>query len=142
MTPMARGKCEKRAKECFFSIRGLIRWEKKKKRDFEEKYHHLAVWFRDYDALYLISFCLNYFIAYEEGRDEEVDKGRLEFPPHFQEILQAFALCNDRAVTARPLLDQAGKFKKDMRDVGDAMLWKMFDIPEHLKTEKRSAGII
>lgn len=109
---------------------------KKAKRDFEDKYHQLSSWFKDYDALYLLAFCLNYFMAYEEGRDEEVDKGHLEFPPHFQEILQAFSLCNEQAITARPLLDQAEKFKKDMREVGDAMLWKMFDIPENLKSEK------
>lgn len=109
---------------------------KQAKKDFEEKYHLLSAWFKDYDALYLLSFSLNYFMAYEEGRDEEVDKGHLEFPPHFQEILQAFSLCNERAITAKPLLDQAGKFKNDMREVGDAIVWKMFDIPENLQTEK------
>jgi len=109
---------------------------KKAKKDFEEKYHKLFAWFKDYDALYLLSFSLNYFMAYEEGRDEEVDKGHLEFPPHFQELLHAFSLCNEQAITVKPLLNQVGKFKKDMREVGDAMLWKMFDIPENLKTEK------
>ncbi len=109
---------------------------KQGKKDFEEKYSHLAAWFRDYDALYLLSYCVYYFSTYEAGLDEEVEKGHLEFPPHFQEILQAFSLCNEQAVTARPLLDHAEPFKKEMREIGDAMLWKMFDIPENLSTEK------
>ncbi len=117
-------------------ISSLRQTGKKAKTDFQEKYNELANWFKDYDALYLLSFCLNYFMAYEEGRDEEVDKGHLEFPPHFLEILQAFSLCSEQSITARPLLDQAEKFKKDMREVGDAMLWKMFDIPENIKSEK------
>lgn len=109
---------------------------KQAKKDFDEKYSHLAAWFRDYDALYLLSYCVYYFTAYEAGLDEEVEKGHLEFPPHFQEILQAFSLCNEQAITARPLRDQAERFKKEMREIGDAMLWKMFDIPENLTTEK------
>ncbi|HLP38941.1 hypothetical protein [Lacibacter sp.] len=113
---------------------------KKAKSDFQEKYARLATWFKEYNALYLLSFCLKYFMAYEDGRDEEVEKGHLEFPPHFQEILQAFALSSDQSITARPLLDQATKFKKDMREVGDAMLWKMFDIPEDITTQKDASA--
>ena len=105
-------------------------------RDFRTKYAQLTNWFKDYDALYLLSFCLRYFIANEEGRDEEVEKGQLEFPLYFLEILQAFALSTDRALTAAPLMDKVDKFKEDMREVGDTILWKMFDVPENITTEK------
>lgn len=109
---------------------------RKADKDFKNKYENIPSWFRDYDSVYLLSFCANYFLAHEEGYDEEVEKGFLEFPPHFQEILQAFSLYSDRTITAKPLFNEVEEFKKSMREVGDLTIRRLFDIPEKLKTKE------
>ncbi|TXJ27614.1 MAG: NERD domain-containing protein [Chitinophagaceae bacterium] len=100
--------------------------------DFAEKYASLNSWFKEYDALYLLSFCKNYFVVTEEGHDEEAEKGHLEFPPYFLEILQAFALAQRRSISGKPLLDDVYTFKQCMREIGDLSILKMFDIPQQL----------
>ena len=109
---------------------------KKADNEFKEKYENISSWFKEYDPVYLLSFCASYFLAFEEGYDEEVEKGYLEFPPHFQEILQAFSLYANRTISAKPLFNEVGKFKKTMREIGDLMVLRMFDVPEKLKTEE------
>jgi len=107
---------------------------KKADRKFQRKYKNLINWFVEYDSLYLLSFCLNYFLTTEEGYDEEAEKGSLAFPPHFQEILQAFSLCEKRSFSGKPLFHDVEKFRKMMRELGDSMIQRLHDIPEKLKT--------
>src|SRR3990170_414919 len=61
---------------------------KKAAADFAEKFAALNRWFTEHDSLYLLSFCKNYFVCSPEGYDEEAEKGYLEFPFHYLEILQ------------------------------------------------------
>lgn len=102
--------------------------------DFARKFAGLNQWFTEYDAIYLLSFCKNYFICSEEGRDEEAEQGYLEFPFHYLEILQAFALAQPRSYAGKPLFDDVYRFKETMREIGKLSLWKMFDLPENVST--------
>src|SRR5690606_23807012 len=60
--------------------------------------------------------------------------GYLEFPFHYLEILQAFALVQPRSYSGKPLLDEVYTFKKTMQQIGKLALWKMFHLPENVST--------
>ncbi len=87
---------------------------------FEEKYLKLGEWFSKYDSLYLLSFCSHYFLSHQEGIDPEAT-GAMEFYPHYQEWLQAFALTKDRNIDPTPLRGDAQKLFDEIKEIGDAV---------------------
>lgn len=101
--------------------------------DFAQEYPKLALWFQNYDALYLLSFSATYFLSYREGTDPELE-GR-GFFPHYQEIMQAFALTQDRAHTLKPLLQDATRLKEEMTALGRAMQLRLLNIPDHISED-------
>ena len=102
---------------------------------FDTLYPQIEKWVTDYDPIYVLSFCAFYFIAYPEGTDREAT-GSLEFYHHYLELLQAFALCQPRNITARPLLDEVSALKEHMVEVGHHMSMLHLDIPERLTSER------
>jgi len=92
---------------------------------FEQKYPALKNWFKNYDALYLLSFCSCYFCTSPAGIFPEAE-GYLEFYPHFLEILQAFALMQERSYSLKPLLEDTERFIQEVKDVGQAILFRFF----------------
>jgi hypothetical protein len=102
---------------------------------FDLKYPQIATWFREYDPLYLLSFCLTYFASHPEGVDPEVF-GKLRFPEHYLEIMQAFALSQERALTVKPLGDDARRLEQDMQDIGELMMLRLLNIPQELTAEE------
>jgi hypothetical protein len=101
------------------------------KERFDLKYPQIAAWFRDYDPLYLLSFCATYFVSQPEGVDPEVSE-KLVFYHHYIEIMQAFALAQERALTVKPLLEDASRLEQDMHDIGEAMSLRLLNIPQEL----------
>ena len=61
---------------------------RKADKEFKEKYKDIASWFNKYDSVYLLSFCAIYFLAHEDGYDEEWRKdtwnSRLTFKRSFK----------------------------------------------------------
>jgi hypothetical protein len=106
---------------------------KKAKEDFSLKYPMLQKWFKDYDALYILSFCTFYFMSHPEGTDPEAE-GKLEIYPHYIELLQAFALFQPRTISAKPLLKDAERLRDELKDVGKLMQMRFFDIPQEIGT--------
>lgn len=105
------------------------------KDNFNKLYPQISKWFNDYDPLYLLSFCVTYFLSHPEGVDPEVT-GQLEFYPFYIEIMQAFSLYNERTLSPKPLLDDAQKLKQEMMDIGEAMQFRLLDIPPNLTTDE------
>jgi len=106
------------------------------KTQFEEKYPTIQKWFEEYDALYILSTCIVYFLSAPEGVDVEAH-GKLEFPHHFVELLQAFALRQPRSVSPRPLLEKGNRLKEEMKEIGQAMqLRSFFQIQEGITEEE------
>lgn len=101
--------------------------------EFEEKYLSVEKWFEEYDALYLLSFCAFYFVAHREGIDPEVS-GRLDFPHHLLEIMQAFALYQQKSGSIKPLSRNATRLQEEMREIGDLMSIRLLKIPPELST--------
>lgn len=107
----------------------------KSKKEFDEKYPTIEKWFKDFDALYLLSFCGIYFVAQPEGVDPEAH-GRLDFPHHFLEIMQAFALYQERNIELTPLLNKAEELHKEMIVIGELMMTRLLNVPYKAKTEE------
>jgi hypothetical protein len=101
---------------------------------FDEKYPLLGSWFSEYDAVYVLSFCAYYFFAYPEGLDPEVT-GDDVFFHHYLEILQAFALYQDRALSVKPLMQDAGRLEREVREIGELMGLRLLRIPPELTSE-------
>ncbi len=98
---------------------------------FEADYPRVADWFDTYDPLYVLSFCVLYFLASEAGVDKEALEGRLEFAPHHLELLQAFALMGHRRGTAVPLKDKATELQRAMKELTDNLgLAQLATLPE------------
>jgi len=105
------------------------------KAEFDEKFTGIEKWLTEYDPVYVLSMCALYFISYPEGTDPEVT-GKLEFPHHYLEIMQAFALYQERNITARPLLDKMEVLKKEMQEIGEVMRLRHLYIPPETLTEE------
>lgn len=103
-------------------------------KDFQVKYKTIQDWFSKYDQLSILSFAYYYFMLAEAGYDEEAVTGRLEFPPYYQELLQAFALAMPRSFKYEPFSSEVYKFKEDFQEIGELNQLKYYNIPESATT--------
>ncbi|MDB4925536.1 hypothetical protein [Mucilaginibacter sp.] len=103
--------------------------------EFKIKYEEVQKWFTEYDQLYILSFCMFYFMLSKEGYDEEAEKGSIEFPPYYMELLQAFSLTLPYKYNGKPLYQEAEAFKETIKKVGHLNNLKFYDIPEKFQTE-------
>lgn len=99
-------------------------------KEFPEKYKLLQFWFTKYNQPKLLSFAFYYFITSPAGYDEEAVTGSLEFPPYYQELLQAFALTLTETYNLQPFSSEVQKFKDDFKRVGELNRLKYFNFPE------------
>ena len=102
--------------------------------DFESKYKGIREWFTRYDQISILSFGFYYFLLSEEGYDEEAITGGFEFPPYFQELLQAFALTIPQSFDYHPFSKEVFKFKSDFQEIGELNRLKYYNIPESATT--------
>lgn len=108
----------------------------KAKANFSEKYPKvIEAWFKDYDPIYLLSFCAFYFVAHQEGVDPEAT-GEMDFYHHYLEIMQAVALCGQRNFDLKPLLQESERLQKEIKEIGDLIGLRLLNIPSHLKTDE------
>ena len=102
----------------------------------------MTEWFQQYDALYLLSYCSFYYLSHPEGTDPEM-QGSLDFYPFYLEILQAFALMQERSFSSKPLDREAYELLDLMGAVGDAIAmrsWK--DLGEASQEEIRQWHVL
>jgi hypothetical protein len=101
---------------------------------FPAEYQKLKNWFEKYDQPKLLAFSFYYFITSLAGYDEEAVTGSLEFPPYYQELLQAFSLTLPRSYKPEPFSEEVRRFKDDLKTVGELNKLKHFNLPETIKT--------
>ena len=106
---------------------------KRAQEKFEEQYPKIAHWFERYDSIYLLSFCAFYFVSHKEGIDPELEADF--FPHHYLEILQAFALAQERSYKVTPLLDQIVKIKAELKELGEAMQLRLLNVPPEITAD-------
>ena len=87
---------------------------------FQSKYFELTDWFDRHDALYLLAYCAVYFLSHPDGTDPEL-QGKLDFPPFWVELLQAFSLMRDRSSSSQPLDRDAETLLDSIRTLADSM---------------------
>lgn len=86
---------------------------------FEAEYPKIINWFDTYDPLYILSFCVFYFLSTPQGVDKEAVDGKLDFAPHHLELLQAFALRRPRMGTPAPLKEKAMELQETLKRITD-----------------------
>jgi hypothetical protein len=114
----------------------LKKMGEKAQEEFENNFTSLTKWFSIYDPTYLLAFCEYYFLASEEGVDEEAIKGKLDIYPHYLEILQCLALFQDRVYSAKPLDKDVIKFKKNIQGFGESLGMRYYNFPRKIDSEK------
>ena len=113
---------------------------KKANVDFPLKYNTLQDWFKRYDQLYILAFTFNWFMTAPAGYDEEAVTGAIQFPPHYQELLQAFALTLPRYEEIHPFAHEVEKFRNDFAEIGELIKLRHLDIPDHIKSPEALAA--
>jgi len=101
---------------------------------FPLKYRNIQDWFKKYDQPKLLAFAFYYFMTSPAGYDEEAVTGKLVFPPHYQELLQAFALTLTRNYDPQPFSNEVSKFKNDLETIGELNKLKYFNFPDSIKS--------
>lgn len=98
---------------------------------YRESCLELPKWFEEYDALSLLAYCARYFVSHPEGTTPEAS-GKLDFYPHYLEILQAFAVAAPRSASDKPLAGAAEDLLEFMGRLGDSASERSFfaDLPE------------
>lgn len=99
---------------------------------FHSEYIQLQNWFKTYDQLNLLSFSYYYFMTSRAGYDEEAVTGTLQFPPFYQELMQAFALTLPRTYSARPFSHDVKQFRENFKQIGELARLKHFNLPENV----------
>ena len=101
---------------------------------FPKQYRSIQEWFVKYDQPKLLAFCFYYFLISEAGYDEEAVTGKLEFPPFYQELLQAFSLTIPRSYEAEPFSREVDNFRKGLKEVGELYRSKQLQFPDTVLT--------
>jgi len=115
---------------------------RKAKEEFDKRYPSIVKWFEEYDALYILSFCAIYFLSYPEGTDPEAYEGELDFYYHYLEIMQAFSLMQERAISVKPLAEKAEALRTEMKELGDLMGRREYDVPDNVTEEELREHIL
>ena len=110
--------------------------------EFEIEFQKLQEYFKDYDPLYLCSFCVFYFIAEKEGIDKEAIDGRLDFHMFYLEILQCYSLYQERTLSAMPLNEKEEDFKKLLQDLNQHQSFAYFKLSNKATTEEEFGPVM
>ena len=102
----------------------------KAKATFEREFPKVQGWFDRYDPIYILSFCLYYFLTAEPGVDKEAIEGKIDFDLHHLELLQAIALMKPHGETSEPLKERAQELQEFLKELTDALIYSSFDLPE------------
>ena len=108
----------------------------KAKAEFDTKFKNLQGWFDEFDGVYLLAFCVYYFMTSERGVDKEAIDGRVDFAPHYLELLQAFALMKPRALSVTPLLNRSKALHDTSRELTALIGLLDLDLPEDYPEEE------
>ena len=98
-------------------------------------------WFRQYDALHLLSYCQFYYLAYPEGVDPEV-RGPLDFYFFYLEILQAFSLMQERSLKSNPVGPESDRLLKLMGNVGTTIQFRAMGNLSNLSEDERNQRVV
>jgi hypothetical protein len=93
------------------------------RKEFADGFPKLRDWFVDFDPLYILSFCVFYFLSTPQGVDKEAVDGTVDFGPVHLELLQAFALMGPRTFNVTPLKERASELQTTLKSLTDALIF-------------------
>lgn len=114
----------------------------KSKEEYEKEYENLIGYFKEYDSLYLCSFCAYYFGRHEEGIDREAIDGYLDFPPFYLEILQCVALMTEKVISAKPLNEKISDFESTVKNLNKSQSASYFKLAEKATSQEDISAIL
>ena len=114
----------------------------KSKLEYEKEYEKLISYFKEYDSLYLCSFCAYYFVRNEEGIDREAIDGYLDFNPFYLEILQCFALISEKVISEKPLDEKVFDFKSTIKKLNKSQSASYFKLAEKATNQEDISAIM
>ncbi len=114
----------------------IIEIGNKSREEYEKEYDKLISYFKEYDSLYLCSFCAYYFGNNEEGIDREAIDGYLEFPSFYLEILQCVAVMKQQAISAKPIHENISDFQATIKNLNSAQSTSYFKLVEKAKNQE------
>ncbi len=114
----------------------LLEIGNKAKNDFESDFQKLVSYFKEYDSLYLCSFCVYYFSLNKKGIDEEAVNGFLDFAPFHLEILQCISLMFAQNISPKPLHENIDDFKTTIKNFSHNHSFMSFLLVEKAQTQE------
>jgi len=120
----------------------IIEIGNKSKEEYEKEYKNLIGYFKEYDSLYLCSFCAYYFGRHEEGIDREAIDGYLDFPPFYLEILQCVALMTEKVISAKPLNENISNFESTVKNLNKSQSASYFKLAEKAISQEDISAIL
>ena len=97
---------------------------------FRREFPRVQEWFDRHDPLYILAFCLHYFLVAERGVDKEAIDGKLDFSIHHLELLQAIALMKRYRGSSEPLGERARELQESLKRLTDLLIATSFDFAE------------
>ena len=113
----------------------LVEKGKKAKTNFENDHQRLVNYFKEYDSLYLCSFCALFFASGKEGIDEEAVNGHMDFYPCFLETLQCLSLTLEQNISSKLLCENAEDFKETIKKFNYSQSLTSFLVFENAKNK-------
>jgi hypothetical protein len=120
----------------------IIEIGNKSKDEYEKEYEKILSYFKEYDSLYLCSFCAYYFVRNEEGIDREAIDGHLDFPPFYLEILQCIALMSEKVISAKPLNEKIFDFESTIKKLNKSQSASYFKLAEKATSQEDVSAIM
>lgn len=120
----------------------IIEIGNKSKEEYEKEYANLICYFKEYDSLYLCSFCAYYFGRHEEGIDREAIDGYIDFPPYYLEILQCVALMTEKVISAKPLNEKITDFESTIKNLNKSQSASYFKLAEKVSSQEDISAIV
>lgn len=120
----------------------IIEIGNKSKEEYEKEYENLIGYFKEYDSIYLCSFCAYYFGKHQEGIDREAIDGFLDFPPFYLEILQCVALMTEQVISAKPLNEKITDFKSTIKNLNKSQSASYLKLAENASNQEDISAIM
>ncbi|MDB5124078.1 MAG: hypothetical protein JWP94_2207 [Mucilaginibacter sp.] len=117
-------------------LKVILEMGKNATENFEADYLRLVDYLKEYDALYLLSYSVFYFLASQEGIDREAIEGYDDFPPFYIEVLQALALFQPRSYSPQPLVEKSREFYELLQTLNRNQSYRYFQLANAVKTEQ------
>jgi hypothetical protein len=120
----------------------IIEIGNKSKEEYEKEYENILGYFKEYNSLYLCSFCAYHFGKQVEGIDREAIDGFLEFHLFYLEILQCISLMTEDVISAKPLNEKIKDFESTIKNLNENQSKSYFKLVESASSQEELSAFL